>query len=307
MLYKEGSVLRLFLLFSALAGQTIFAADVRDVTYQGDLGPLNIEPTFDKGYLLVYEYGPGVAVYGPDGSLKFHAVVNVPGVEHVVIVNAAADVDGTLVAAVEYTQKDHRGGLALFDPDGGKKEFFDTGEYRPTQVDFGPDHTVWTIGWIGATTESDPPDYSVLRNYSRTGKLLGDFLPRSTFDREHDPVGPVIGGWQLRVTSKRVGAVFYASSVRKSGETRRDAIQWVELDLKGNIIGRWNPPPKHICAFTDDGDVYAKDPGGISVLDRTSGTWRHVPGVSTRLIGADGDSLVYMISNDTLRHAQVSP
>lgn len=295
-------MLRLFLLCSILASPAMVGSDLRDVTYQGDLSPRNILPTFDRGYLLAYEGAGRMSVYGPSGDLLFHAVATVPAAKTVLVQNAAADVDGTVVAAVEYvTDHQHRGGLALFGPAGEQKHFFYTGEYLPVDVDFGPDHSVWTAGWTGPDRESDPSDYSVVRNYSREGMLLGEFLPRSTFDPKPDPLGPIVGGWRLRVTNRSVGAAFYVASPR-------DKIQWVELDLKGKILGRWNLPPKDISAYTDDGTVYARDPTGLSVLDHTSGAWRSVPAMSGgTLLGADGDYLVYMVSGYTLRHTGASP
>lgn len=253
-------MLRLFLLCSILASPAMVGSDLRDVTYQGDLSPRNILPTFDRGYLLAYEGAGRMSVYGPSGDLLFHAVATVPAAKTVLVQNAAADVDGTVVAAVEYvTDHQHRGGLALFGP------------------------------------------ASVLRNYSREWMLLGEFLPRSTFDPKPDPLGPIVGGWRLRVTNTSVGAAFYVASPR-------DKIQWVELDLKGKILGRWNLPPKDISAYTDDGTVYARDPTGLSVLDHTSGAWRSVPAMSGgTLLGADGDYLVYMVSGYTLRHTGASP
>jgi hypothetical protein len=301
--------MKLLLLFSLLVSPAIVVAQSRDVIYHGDLAPLNILPTFDRGYLLAYEAAAGFAIYSATGDLLCHWVVGTPAAKYSSVKNVAADIDGSTVAAVEYARDGlHLGGLVFLDPAGRQMQFLDTGEYLPTQVDFGPDHSVWTLGWSWPDGKLYATDYSVLRKYSRDGALLGEFLPRSTFDAEHDPVGPIVGGWQLRVTNNRIGAVFYASSVRKTGEQPRRAIQWVELDLKGNVLGRWDLPPKQIAAYTNEGTLYGRDPGGISVLDRASGTWRSVPAMSNgALLGAAGDELVYMVHGDTLRYAPPSP
>jgi hypothetical protein len=291
-------MLRLFLVLSVLASQTLIAGEVRDIVYQGNLTPRNITPSFDKGYLLVYEGGAEISVYGPSGNLLSHAVASMPRAKYVIVENAAADVDGTVVSAVEFRiDNRRRGGLVLFSPTGQQKSLVETGDYLPTQVDFGPDHSIWTLGWTATSRESNPREYSVLRNYTPQGTVLGEFLPRSTFEPGPEPVVPIVGGWQLRVTSRGAGAVFYASSRRQSRE-----ILWVEVNLKGKVLGRWNLPPKHIAAYTDDGTVYSVDTTGMSVLDATTSTWRSVPTISGGpLLGAEGADLVFLVSGNTVR------
>ena len=98
---------------------TALAAEARDVYYQGDLTPLNIVPTFDNGYLVVYDQNK-INVYAPDGSPVYSASSQVQSAHWAGIQNAAVDTDGTLVAAVEYChrEKHTRGGgidVAVFD------------------------------------------------------------------------------------------------------------------------------------------------------------------------------------------------
>jgi hypothetical protein len=271
-----------------------FAAQARDVYYQGDLAPLNILPTFDKGYLAVYEPEETIALYGPDGSLAYRAKAQVPG-EPVHSIHATPDADGTLAIAIEHrVDKSPGGGIAVFDPTGIQSAFIDTGtDWMPTQVCFGPDHSIWAIGWRGM----GPPatvDYFVLRNYMRDGRLLGAFLPRSSF--EQDPVGPNIGGWQLRNANGRIGALFYASSLLPFGAERRTP-EWIETDLLGNIVRRVDTPNKTIRAFSGDGSLYAAGyRGGYTVLNPTVNSWRIVSGaVDGALLGADGSSLVFQV------------
>src|SRR5438876_3932680 len=51
--------------------------------------------------------------------------------------------------------------------------------------------TIWTLGWQGVKASRKNDDYFVLRNYSQDGQELGAFLPRSSFEPEPDPVGPM--------------------------------------------------------------------------------------------------------------------
>ena len=77
------------------------------------------------------------------------ATAQVPAAKWTNVVNAAPDNDGSLAIAVEYQlDKLHAGGVAVFDPTGHQTAFIDTGaNWSPTQLCFGPDHSIWAIGW----------------------------------------------------------------------------------------------------------------------------------------------------------------
>jgi hypothetical protein len=128
-----------WLLFAATFCNAVFAAQPREVYYQGLLTPLNIAPTFDKGYLFVYDSFK-IDAFAPDGSPLYSVSAHVPGAKIVNIDNAAADTDGTMAGAVDYsrdgTSRTEGGGIVLFDRSGKQIRFFDTGPYLPTQVCF---------------------------------------------------------------------------------------------------------------------------------------------------------------------------
>src|SRR4029077_2543962 len=52
----------------------------------------------------------------------------------------------------------------------------DRGTYEPELACVAPDGTVWTFGQDWSAERSDIP-YSLLRNYSSKGRLLGSYLP----------------------------------------------------------------------------------------------------------------------------------
>src|ERR1700681_2403578 len=107
-----------FLFLAATLCNTAFAVDSREVYYQGFLVPQSIVPTFDKGYLLVYNFDK-IDVYAPDGSPLYSVSAQVPNAKIANIQNAAADIDGTMAGAVEYsrdgTSRTTGGGIAVFD------------------------------------------------------------------------------------------------------------------------------------------------------------------------------------------------
>jgi hypothetical protein len=76
---------------------------------------------------------------------------------------------------------------------------------------------------------------------------------------------------------------------------------WIEVDLDGKEIGHWEiPRGKHPAAMTDDGQIYAGG-DGLSVLDRTTGTWKPLPAAwNDHLLGAEGKSLVYALRGSNI-------
>jgi hypothetical protein len=290
-----------FLFLAATLCNTAFAAESREVYYQGFLVPQSIVPTFDKGYLLVYDFEK-IDVYAPDGSPLYSVSAEVPNARIANIQNAAADMEGTMAGAVYYSRGRTRGGgIVLFDRAGKQTRFFDTTPYLPTQVCFAPDHTIWTLGWQGFEASIKKDDYFILRNYSQDGHELGTFLSRSSFEPEPDPVGPTTGLWQLRIMNGRIGALFYASSILGPGEKSRP-MQWIELDLKGKVLGRWEVGAEWSPeAFTQSGALYTHTADGVLLFDRSTKAWRRVAGTPPGfLVGADGDSLVFEVRGTSI-------
>jgi hypothetical protein len=223
----------LFLLLLLMSGASA-TAQVHDVHYQGNLTPLNTTPTFDHGYLVVYDWDHRIDVFAPDGVLMYSVAAKVPGSDWANIENAAIDEDGTLAAAVRAVSvlgRARGGGIALFDRAGRQIRFFDTGEYLPTQVAFGSDHSIWTIGWLGGETAASlTADYPILRKYAQDGRQLGAFLPRARFPHPEylgrEPlIMPMLGLWELRVANERVEAVLHRPHL------------WVQTDLRRRADG----------------------------------------------------------------------
>jgi hypothetical protein len=100
-----------------------------NVDFLGNIHPLNITPTFDHGFLAVYENGNGIAVYKPDGSLE----MRVAAPQHAGMVNADIDSDGSVATAVEWYDR-RRSGVRFFNPNGEPASQIDTGLYVPSQV-----------------------------------------------------------------------------------------------------------------------------------------------------------------------------
>lgn len=113
--------------------------------------------------------------------------------------------------------------------------------------------------------------------------------------------------WQERritVTSDRVGIQAV------SGDTS-DKREWVELDLSGNLTGRWRLDPSYRfpgVVLTSDDQAYVQrhDPATKSRqvlrLNRTKSEWEPVNSPNASLYGADGDKLVFGNWSDGMMH-----
>ncbi len=281
------------LLYAALfVTSLVRASAAREVYYQGPLTPANIVPTFDKGYLIVYNLDRSISVYGPDGAPRFTSNGDVTGASFIAIQNAAVDSDGTVVAAVHFQIPlgDHLvrdgGGLAFFDATGRQTRFVDTDIYLPTQVAFGNDHSLWTLG-DQKKTGDEHAEFFILHKYSPDGQQVGAFLPRSTFQADIEPNKPFTGGWSLRVADDRIGALLHGM---------QGLSVWVELSLAGKELGRWPiSKDQSVGAFTSAGALYAGVSGNLTRLDRSTGSWRRAPGpLDGQLLAADGNTLVFV-------------
>ena len=175
----------------------------------------------------------------------------------------------------------------------------DTGRYVPAHLSFGVDHSLWAFGWQRDASDPaypDRKDHLTLRKYSPDGKEIRGYLWRSMF-----PAGMEPGSyhWQERritVTSDRVG--IEALSGINSGQR-----EWVELDLSGNVVGRWRLDRSYRfpgVVFTADNRAYvqrfdeaSKSPQVLR-LNHDKSQWELVKSPpNAALYVSDGDKLVF--------------
>lgn len=289
-------------------------AQIRDVRYQGDLMPMNVPPNFDHGYLAAYA-GKRVDLFSADGTLLYGVQAVAPGADWVSIDNAAVNSDGTIALALRTYINPGRargGGIAVFDSTGRQIRYFETGEYLPAHVTFGPDGSIWAVGWLGENAGANTRDYLILRNYAPDGRELGAFLPRSTFaTHEHagfpqPAVMPNLGAWEIRVVNDSVEAILWREKI------------WVQTDLTGHQERRWqigptndqpgqsylDGPTYRPSAITNDGRAWRKEGNQLKLFDRSAGIWNTISSDAPEgiLLGAEGDKLVFLLrDNHTLR------
>ena len=253
----------------------------------------NLMPAFYNGYLYTIRPRHVLTLFAPDG----HQMLTLPliGDDTVSILNVAVDSDTTLALS----RRDETGSaIELRDALGNLLQSINTGRYIPAHVAFAEDHTIWSLGWQTDATKlryPDRQDYMILRHYARDGKDMGAYLPRSLFPAGLEP-GSI--GWQahgITVTGDRVGLLVYSGNV---GNRR----EWVELDLSGNLTGRWRLDQvdgTSSVALTSDNQAYLHHYDQTTKtrqtlkLNRATSVWERVRGPNAVVYGADGDLLVF--------------
>lgn len=278
-----------------------------------ELGRSNPGAAFDHGFVAAWDLVQvhSLTLYDTDGGRLFDLTsLTLPdGVKTNTPISVDIDSDGTSVLAYGVNSSP-RAGFALLDKAGNQIRTVETQPYRPSQVCFAPDHSIWMFGDQWRSKAQQDADFMTFRHYSRDGKLLGSFVPRSELPAWEgggldSAVGPFIGRWRLRASKDRIGAALMLSGFKQA---------WVEISLQGQLIGQWKDTfraPEWVMpvAFDSNGVLYGehrigKEGVGISVFDRSTGTWRPARSLPNgRILGADGALLVYQ-NGDQLRRVE---
>jgi hypothetical protein len=155
---------------------------------------------------------------------------------------------------------------------------------------------LWSFGWQLDPERLGYPakEFLMLRHLSLAGNEMGAYLSRPLFPPGLQPGIAQAQEPRIFVRPDFIGLVAFSGNLGNQQE-------WVEVDLNGNIRGRWRLDGQQFphVALTEDGHVYAtgRDPktrkDTIVRLDRATSTWQVVPMAGHgALHGADGDQLI---------------
>jgi hypothetical protein len=290
-------MVRALLLIVFCAGSAFgAAAPVREVTSQAQVGANQPMPGFYKGYVYFLHDGrqSQFRLYAPDGHLMMATDIQGPRDSPPDITGIAIDTDGTIAVSYIDRANRNRGGIDFLDATGRRIGNIDTGRYSAGNLCYGEDHTLWSFGMQHRDSdnrmEEQQQDHMTVRKYA-AGREVGAYLPRSSFSGGGAPGEDSWQEMRIAVTHDRVGVLAWAQ--------RREQ-EWVELDLNGNVLGRWkfSGRENRSFAFTSDDHLYAlrwtKLPYQLVLFDRASSAWKEVETPqSGNLYGADGDELVF--------------
>ena len=264
----------------------------------------DLMPAFYNGYLYSCRPPHIVTLFAPTGQIVLTVPIQGRGNGDVSVQSVAIDTDGMLAIGWRSIANS---GIDIRDSFGNLRRSIDTGRYVPAHLSFGEDHSLWAFGWQRDATNPnrhDSQDYQTVRKYSIDGQQNGAFLARSLF-----PPGlePGMDQWQARritVTADRVGIEANSGSVGNQRE-------WVELDLNGNLTGRWRLDTSYrfrVVVLTSDNKAYTQriEPAPKSRqvlrLNRAKSEWEPVNAPNALLYGTDGDKLVFANWPDGVMH-----
>ena len=267
-----------------------------------------VMPGFYNGYLFSAEPSHVLTLFAPDGHELFSLPIQGHGNGNIHIKSIAIDSDGTL--AVSWVDRPDTG-IDIRDLSGTLLRSFSTGRFAASHLSFGQDHSLWALGWQydEARFSEDKQDYRTLRKYSMDGKETGGYLPRSLFAAGLPPGNDQYQARRITLTADRVGVEVISGKVDNQRE-------WVELDLNGNVLGRWKLDPSNEfpgVAFTNDDQAYVhrynRDTKSNQIfrLNRTTSSWDLVHAPDANLYGADGDKLVFARWPDHAMHLSWFP
>jgi hypothetical protein len=287
--------------------------------------PGSVVPAWDKGYLVsrVAESGgpdrPTVWLYDSRGVKFREAAVWLPGASRVIVGSAAVTPDGRIavVGNAERNDRPTSSFVAVTDANGNLTRVIETNPYHPSKICVAPDGTAWTFGW-SKREPRDPgiPEAPMLRHFDFQKGELATYLPLSTFNTQWNPAGARGEG----------RSTFFTCAPDRVTIVVEETSEFIEMDYATETIRRWrvdlsphNLAVRGSLAVLDSGEVFAymgralMKPGlrGLFQLQRDATTntvrWLPVEGhtgntwdlsMINDLLGAEGDSLVYLTRDD---------
>lgn len=264
----------------------------------------------ENGSIAILDRSPNprVLLYGSRGTTERTHDLALPDSLKTNATSVSISRQGVLAVAASALRSDGTTAslILLFDKPGSPSRVIRTDPFAAYRVALAPDGYLWAFG-RDRDAESHGKDYPVFQKLTPDGRVIGQFVMRSTFPNTlYHPAlhGGRRGGLcELRATRNGVGA--YIPNER----------EWIELDNSGSIVGRWKPPAPwgasdgmvEAVAFTDSGSVYTHWLIGsrrvLCLLDRAAGVWEPVEGTDYQLggplplpvllLGSDGNQLVF--------------
>jgi hypothetical protein len=246
-------------------------------------------------------------VYSPSGQPAFTIELKSPTSSSTIPQDAAMSAHSQTAVSFVYTDEafGYQGAIALFDNAGKQTSLIKTGQFTAAHLCFGPDSTIWAVGWqrdaVRRDTE-DEQDYMIVRRWNGQGELKGSYVKRSSFPPGLSPGGGFAGVWGIRATRGRVG-------MRLFSDRSSERMVWLELDDSGKELGRWTLPGEltHGMAFSGD-QLYSvtstlnrntrTNVWMLNQLDRSTSKWSPVLTKEWTYPGAPGEFGILMDADD---------
>lgn len=236
-----------------------------------------------------------VQVYDSDGRKIYEARVWPRGASRVALHDVAVSLQGDVVVVGHANDSSSPGSFfARIKPSGEVSPPIRTQPFEGLSVTFGPDGTLWILGWELNHLRSFGPDHATLRRFTLDGKLLGEFLPWSSFGCPPDRHPAAGDGAKATLLASQDRIIVLSA----------DCEQWIELSPEGEILRRISLSgtgllPAFFAAITADNSVYVRHLSSLSLcrLQAEPRTCEEIQGPENysllgSLLGADGAALV---------------
>jgi hypothetical protein len=209
--------------------------------------------------------------------------------------------------------------MAQTDMDGHTSGLVDTGTYEPELACVGGDGTLWTFGQDWSAERSDI-SYSLIRNYSSTGRLLGSYLQSDIL-----PPAKLNFSTRLHRMGGATGRIFLQCGTESIGAFISPTHTWAEIDLSDRTSHVWSVSPpsaghmtgmallgRHqvYCSFRGWQAVFIRGLFKLNLADAKVASWVPVAGMVEYLsasdktppvrflFGSEDSSLVYVDISD---------
>ena len=247
---------------------------------------------------------------GVDERLSFEiagaAVVNIRG--------ATGATDGSIVVAGRVFSGDMRrtGFVAVIPPDRRQRVVIQTEPFNAEVAVLAADRTIWAVGSVArGANDAERPEYSVIRRYDQSGKLLSSSTLSDVRGEPGNPLNTVELS-RLVASGDRVG--WFTSGC-----------QYIEFSLDGSELGRYEPPIGPLAptamridelrgiGLSQDNRLIigwrSSDVPAILQLNRRAGRWDTIhlsPAPPGGVLGFDGNVLVVLGHYSTLERFRVT-
>lgn len=277
-----------------------FAADSKGtILFNKDNGYKPI-PRFSNGWTIFFDRDQAtISCYDLGGSLRFKESLALPDTSRIFIREVTANKAGSAAVSATVTSRNSQVAsvILLLSPAGKIDRVIQTGNFAAGPLMFDSTGQLWAAGKVHDGTFREVPAFDTIRQYDERGTLLRSFLPTETFRRMPAPATESL----FAANQDRVGVYF------------KEANEYIEFDLSGQIAGRWtiaapDEKPVTAAALTSTGQLYI---GGFNSkrrnmfayrLDKSSARFLPValpddsgsPSRMLTLMGAEGGDLIIL-------------
>jgi hypothetical protein len=262
-----------------------------------------LRPTMSGSVLLTVEgfssAAPVIRAFSLSGQELPRISFSVPGAERTAVFGFGRSSDGTTVLCGNAFAAGGQGAsyIAFIPASSQNPMVVRSTPYSPYTLTVAPDGTIWTAGYeVSGGSEAGAGvnrSAGVLRHFDKSGKVLGAFLPRTSFKNiqmvEYGYLGAAVNrvGWY---SGPRVGPGAEYFEVSTTGEINQSS--GIPLQTRDAVTG---------LALTDDGNTFvsirrANSGAFLLKLDKATQTWLPVRTIGGSLYGASGNSLLFSTS-----------